>query len=44
MTCIICYGDDMQVATVREELHMGPDVVYVPHPNPCVPDLWRKIL
>ena len=29
MTGIICYGDDMQVATVREELTMGPDVVYV---------------
>ena len=34
MTCIICYGDDMQVITVREELTMGPDVVYVPIYSP----------
>ena len=27
--CIVCHGDDIHVATVREELKVGKDVVYV---------------
>jgi YgiT-type zinc finger domain-containing protein len=30
MKCIICYGEDIQVTAVQEELKIGHDVVYVP--------------
>jgi YgiT-type zinc finger domain-containing protein len=30
MKCIICNGEDIQVAEVREELKIGNDIVYTP--------------
>ena len=42
MTRIICYGDDMQVTTVREELTMVPDVVYVPIQIPVCRTCGRR--
>ena len=30
MKCIICRGEDIQVADLKEELTVGNDVVYVP--------------
>ena len=30
MKCIICYGEDIHVTAVQEELKMGHDVVHVP--------------
>lgn len=30
MKCIVCRGEDIQVAEVREELQVKNDIVYVP--------------
>ena len=30
MKCIICHGEDIQVAEVKEELRVEKDIVYVP--------------
>ncbi len=30
MTCLICHGEDIRVAEVKEEMHVGNDIVYVP--------------
>lgn len=30
MTCIICHGETILVAEVKEELQIGNDIVYVP--------------
>ena len=34
MKCIICHGEDIRVAEVREELKVGDDVIYVPIQTP----------
>jgi YgiT-type zinc finger domain-containing protein len=34
MTCIICHGQDIQVAAVREALTIGDNIVYVPIHTP----------
>ncbi len=29
MKCVICHGDTIEPRSVREELHIGDDIVYV---------------
>lgn len=29
MSCVICHGDTIEPRSVREELHIGDDIVYV---------------
>jgi len=30
MKCIVCHGQDVRLADVREQLKIGQDIVYVP--------------
>jgi len=34
MKCLICHGEDIQVAEVKEELRVGNNIVYVPIHTP----------
>ena len=42
MNCIVCHGEDIQVATVREELKVGNNVVYVSIHIPVCPTCGER--
>lgn len=31
MKCLVCHGEDIPVAEVKEELRVEQNIVYVPH-------------